>query len=304
MARTKRKPKARVSRKVRASWRGTLRFGLVAFPVEAFNAHNREEGHTAFHQLHAPCHSRIRYERVCPIHGPVTNDEIVSGYEYGKDHYIEIEPEELEQLRPDKERGLTLDTFVDPDAVDPIYFDGRMYFLSPDGAEAKEPYAVFLEALNRQDKFGIGQIIFSGRQQIVLVRPYEGALHMAMLNYAAEINSPDVAVGTLPRLGSTDKKVVLAEQLITGWGDKNFDFGRYVDQYEEDVRKLIEAKVEGRELVVPEEEEEPAVYNLMDALRKSMAKNEKHPSSNRHPTSRPARGKRSRRKSTSRRRAS
>jgi DNA end-binding protein Ku len=267
---TKDSKKQKKEAKARASWSGMLRFGLVVFPVEAFNAHPRGQGPIAFHQLHATCHSRIHYQKVCPIHGEVSNDEIISGYEYSPGQYVEFEPEELDKLRSEKERSLTIDTFIAPDELDPIYFDGRMYFLAPAGAEAKEPYAVLVRALERLKRYGVGEIVFSGRKQVVLVRPYDGALQMAMLNYAAEIQQP--AAVKPARIAAGDKSVGLAEKLIESWTDKHFDFSHYVDQYEEDVRKLIEAKVHGRDIVVPEQEEEPAVYNLMDALRKSMAK--------------------------------
>src|SRR5580765_6878990 len=87
--------------KSRASWRGMVRFGLVSFPVEAFNAHSTEEAPIAFHQLHAECHSRIRYQKTCPVHGPISNDESVSGYEVRKGEYVEIDPDELDELRTD-----------------------------------------------------------------------------------------------------------------------------------------------------------------------------------------------------------
>jgi DNA end-binding protein Ku len=249
-----------------------LRFGLVAFPVQAFNAQEREQGRVHFHQLHKTCHSRIRYDKVCPIHGHVDNDEIVLGYEYQRGQYVEVDPDELDQLRTEQERALTIDVFIAPEKIDPIYFDGRMYYLGPQGDSAKEAYAVFLKALEHRGQYGVGQVVFSGRQQVVLVRPYDGVLQMAMLNYAAEINDPSVAaVGRLPASAS-DRKVKLAEQLIASWSEEDFDFSRYVDRYEEDVMRLIEAKVAGEELVAPEEEQEPEVYSLMDALRKSVAR--------------------------------
>ena len=256
----------------RASWRGMMRFGLVSFPVEAFNARAPEESPVAMHQLHAECHSRIRHQKVCPVHGPVPNDEIVSGYEYRKGQYVEIDPEELDTLRTTGERSLAIDAFIAPEELDPIYLDGRMYFLSPDGDTAREPYAVFLAALERQNRWGLGQVVFSGKQQLVIVRPYRGALHMAMLNYAAEIRDPRDAVGGVPHVAASDRKVRLAEQLITSWSDEDVDFTDYEDTYAAKVRELIAAKVEGREVVVPEAEAEPAVINLVDALRKSIGK--------------------------------
>src|SRR5204862_2841179 len=145
--------------KHRASWKGNLSFGLVSFPVQAFNALDPEQSDIHFHKLHATCHRRIHYEKVCPIHGRVSNDEIVSGYEYAKGKYVEIEPQELDALRTETERSLTIDAFVEPDAIDPIYFDGRMYYLAPDGTVAEEPYAVVTEALEREGRCGIGQVV-------------------------------------------------------------------------------------------------------------------------------------------------
>ena len=249
-----------------------VRFGLVVFPVEAFNAHTAEGGHLPLHQLHAKCHSRIRYQKTCPIHGPVSNDEIVSGYEYTQGHYVEIEPEELDELRTDEERSLTIDAFVPPAKLDPVYLDGRMYYLSPEGAAAREPYAVFLEALKRQERWGVGQVIFSGKQQVALLRPYRDALHMALLNYAAEIRDPESVVSPPEHVSDIDKKVKLAEQLIENWGDPHFDLSKYHDTYIEKEKALIKAKAEGREIVVSEPEERPQVINLMDALKKSMAR--------------------------------
>ena len=102
----------------RATWKGELSFGLVTFTVEAFNAINRQASDIHFHQLHAKCHSRVHYEKVCPIHGKISNDEIVSGYEYEKGKYVEIEPEQIDALRTHEERTLTIDSFIGkPNAI-------------------------------------------------------------------------------------------------------------------------------------------------------------------------------------------
>jgi DNA end-binding protein Ku len=298
-----RQKKQKRAAKPRSSWRGMLRFGLVVFPVEAFNAHARGQGPIAFHQLHATCHSRIHYQKVCPIHGEVSNDEIISGYEYSRGQYVEIEPEELDQLRTEKERSLTIDSFIQPADLDPIYFDGRMYFLAPAGEEAKEPYAVLVRGMERLERDGIGEIVFGGRKEVVLVRPYAGSLQMAMLNYATEIEQPPAAKPG--KVTVSEKALELAEEFIEGYTDKHFDFSRYVDRYKEELRKLIGTKVHGREVVAPEEEAEPAVYNLMDALRRSMAQTKKRPESaakssngHRRPSAEPKRRYRSRRRAS------
>lgn len=247
-----------------------IRFGLVSFPAEAFNAHLVERDHPSFHQLHAKCHSRIRYQKTCPIHGPVDNDEIVNGFETSKGRFVEIEPEELEAARSQKEKSITIDTFIDPEQVDPFFYDGRVYVLAPAGDAGREPYAVFLEALQSKNRYGIGTVVFSGKDQVVLVRPYEDVLLMVLLNYSAEMRAPAAMVKDLPVIRHTDKSVRLAEQLIESWTDDRFDFAAYKDTYTEKVQEIIDAKVQGRETVAPTEEEEPDVINLADALRKSL----------------------------------
>jgi DNA end-binding protein Ku len=264
----KRKGKAS---KHRASWRGNLTFGLVSFSVQAVNALNRQQSDIHFHQLHAACHRRIHYQKVCPVHGEVPNDEIVSGFEYRKGKYIEVEAEELDAVRTKKERSLIIDAFVDPASIDPVYFDGRMYYLVPDSPASQEPYAIVAEAMERAECWGIGEIVFSGKDQLVAVRPLEGRLHMAMLNYDEEIKTPADVLPRPKRAAQAAKQVKLALALIDAWYSDDFDFTSYDDNYRERLQRLIEAKKKGHEVVEPEDEEkEPEVINLMEALKQSV----------------------------------
>jgi DNA end-binding protein Ku len=268
---SKSKSKSKSASKHRASWRGHLSFGLVSFPVQAINALNRQGSDIHFHQLHAQCHRRIHHQKVCPVHGEVSNDEIVSGFEKRKGKYIEIEPEELDAIRTKKERSLTIDAFVDPSTIDPLYFDGRMYYLVPDGPVAEEPYSTIAEAMEQAECWGIGQIVFSGKDQIVAVRPVDGRLHMAMLNYDEEIRTPAEILPRKKRSRGNTKQVQLAKTLINAWYSDDFDFTAYDDHYRERLQRLIKAKAQGKEVVAPAEEEEPEVINLMDALKQSVA---------------------------------
>lgn len=287
---SKKAPSKKFQPKSRAGWRGFLRFGLVAVPIQAFNAHLRDSERLIFHQLHATCHNRIRHEKVCPVHGPVSNDEVVLGYEYAKDKYVEVDPEEFEGLRSEKDRALTIDAFISPGDIDPIYFDGRTYYLTPDGGDAKEAYAVLLRAMQRAKRCGVGQVIFSGKKQVVLLRPQEHVLEMALLHYASSIQPAALVAIDLPRLSAADRKQALADELVESWSEDHFDLSRYVDEYEQEMRTLIDAKVKGRDVVAPAQAEEPPVYNLMDALRKSMGKSPPRKraahATNAHPASR------------------
>jgi DNA end-binding protein Ku len=270
---TKRKKRGKATKgRQRASWNGTLVFGLVSIPVEAFNAVNRDESDIHFHQLHAECHRRIQYKKVCPLHGEVTQDEIVSGYEYRPGKYVEIDPEELDTIKTKKDRALTIDTFVSPETIDPVYLDGRMYYLLPAADSAAEPYSVMVEAMSKEERYGIGNVVIFGKEQLAMVRAISGVLHMAMLNFDEEIRPPAEAKKALPPVRQISRQVTLARALIRNWFKEEFDFTKYDDQYRKRVARLIKAKVAGHEVVKPAEEEpEPDVVNLMEALKRSVA---------------------------------
>jgi DNA end-binding protein Ku len=207
------------------------------------------------------------------VHGEVPSEEIVSGYEYRKGKYIEIESEELDAVRTKKERALTIDAFVPPTLIDPVYFDGRMYYLVPDGPAAQEPYTIIAEAMEQAECWGVGQIVFSGKDQIIAVRPIERRLHMAMLNYDEEIRTPNEVLPRPRRPASAAKMAKLAQTLIDAWYNEDFDFTSYDDNYRERLERLIHAKKKGHEVVAPDEDEQEAdVIDLMEALTQSIAK--------------------------------
>src|SRR6478672_7296535 len=136
-----RRPILGVTDMARPSWSGFLRFNLISVPVKGYTAAAAGGGKIGFHLLHAACHSRIKYKKVCPIHGEVHNDEIVSGYEASKGHYVTVDKEERTAIKAEDEKTIAVDTFVPPDAIDPLYFSGRSYFLVPDGKVGQKPYA-------------------------------------------------------------------------------------------------------------------------------------------------------------------
>ncbi len=255
----------------RSSWKGQIRFGLVSFAVQAVNTSSKSGGDIHFNQLHEPCHSRIRYKKVCPIHGEVSQDEIVSGYEYEKGKYVVFEKDELEEIRPESERALSIDTFIAPGEIDPIFLDGRAYYLIPDTAEAQEPYVLFREAMKRRKRWGIGHAVMFGRDQLVLVRPIDQTLCMSLLNYEAEVRKPRDMEDDVADTRLAPRKVELAEKLIETWTEDDFDFSAYKDTYQDKVKELIDAKVQGREIVAPAADaDEPEVINLMEALQASV----------------------------------
>ena len=301
MAKRQKSTKGKSRSKFRASWRGQLRFGLVSFEVQAINAQIKEQSEIHFHLLHEPDHQRIHYAKVCPKHGEVPNEEIVEGYEYAKGKYVEFDKEELDIWRTEQERALNIDAFVSPEEIDPIYFDGRMYYLIPAGANSSEPYSLLQAAMEKKERWGVGQVVFSGREQFAVVRPLDGVLSMAMLNYDAEIRKPTELKSEFSRPRLAPAKQRLAEGLVTKWQDGEFDFAAYKDGYRQKVKEAVAAKKKGVE-ITPPEEEEPEVINLMEALQQSL-KGVLGKGGRRKPPSRGAKKATRRQTSKSRRRA-
>ena len=134
----------------RPSWSGLLRLSLVTVPVKAFPAH-RGAGATPLNQLRANCGQRIQHQKRCPVHGAVEAAEITHGFQYAPDQYVHIEPEEVERVRPAKDKALVLAQFIPMHGVDPVLFAGRSLYLVPDGVAARHPYAVVAEALRARN---------------------------------------------------------------------------------------------------------------------------------------------------------
>jgi len=254
----------------RPSWDGFLRFNLISVPVKAYSAAAPGGGKIGFHLIHKKCHSPIRYQKVCPIHGEVNKDEIVSGYEFTKGKYVIIEPGELDKLRTENDKTITIDVFVRPDELDPLYFSGRTYYLLPDGRVAEEPYAVLQRVMEQENRYGIAQVVFAGRGQVVAVRPAGRLLAMSMLSYADQVKKPAAFEDDLPRRDVPAQELKLARTLIEASTTQDFDFERYKDAYTTQLVKLLEAKAKGKKIVAARSQEAPAVINLMDALRQSL----------------------------------
>jgi DNA end-binding protein Ku len=259
---------ARASRG-RSSWSGLLRISLVAVPVKAYPAVCSTSSSPHFHLLHAGCGQRIGYQKHCPCHGAVEAEAIVRGYEYAPGQHVVVEPEELDQLRPARDRALVLEQFVPIQEVDPTFFAGRSLYLLPDGAAAQHPYGVLVEALQQTGKGALARVALSGSRQLVLVRPAGKVLALDVLHYPAQVR-PSIAweADLVPR-ASTPGEQELAAQLIA-LSSGPLDWARYRDTSAEELAALLQAKIADRPPVAPAEEP-VAVLQLLDALKQSVA---------------------------------
>src|SRR3954463_15468758 len=251
----------------RPTWKGYLKISLVTIPIKVFPA--TDAGATlSFNQLHAECQTRIQQKRWCPqCEREVPNTDIVKGFEFEKGRYVVLDDEDIAKVRVESTRVINLERFTEAAEIDPIYLD-RPYYLAPDGAIAKEAFAVICEGM--KGKAGIGKVALYGREYLVKVQPRERGLVMYTLRHASEIRSMD-AIEELADMPAVVKpeEVKLAEQVIGTFAGE-LDFASYRDEYQDGLREIIEAKIEGREVVAPEIEAPPKVVNLMEALRKSL----------------------------------
>src|SRR5262245_49211954 len=251
----------------RPTWKGFLKVSLVNIPVKVFPA-TESAATLSFNQLHAECQTRIQQKRWCPhCEREVSNAELAKGYEFEKGRYVIVSEEDIQKVRVESTRVINLVQFADAADIDPIYVD-RAYYLAPDGPVAAQAFAVMREGM--AGKAGIGKLALYGREYLVAVRPQENGMVMYTLHHAAEIRS----ITSIEELRTVPRQVKADElklgKTVLGTFDRTLDIASYQDEYKEELRKVIDAKIAGREVIAPEIEAPPKVVNLMDALRKSL----------------------------------
>ena len=251
----------------RPTWKGFLKVSLVNIPVKVFPA-TESAATISFNQLHAECQTRIQQKRWCPhCEREVPHSEVVKGYEFEKGRYVVVSDEDIQKVRVESTRVIDLAQFTDETAIDPIYVD-RAYYLAPDGPVASDAFAVMREGM--AGKAGIGKVALYGREYLVAVKPQKKGLVMYTLHHDAEIRSID----EVEELNSVPSKVKpeemkLAKQVVATF-DGELNLKDYKDEYREGLRKIIDAKIAGEEIVAAEMPEPPKVVDLMEALRKSL----------------------------------
>lgn len=268
----------------RSVWSGFIRFGLVSVPVKAYTAAASGGGGISFNQLHKDCNSRINYKKSCPIHGEITSDQIVSGYEFSKGQYVVIDSDEIDKLRTPNEKAIDVRAFIPPEEIDGRYYTGKNWYILPDGPAALRPYALLYKTMDEQNLAAFAQIVTGGKEQLLLLRPVSDVLVGSYISYSEDMKPMDEFRDEAPKVEVSPDELKLAKTLTEAMKVKDFDLADYKDEFTDKVRKLVEAKVKGEEVVAPPESETAVpVVNLMDALKASLAKAEKAAKSTKPP---------------------
>jgi DNA end-binding protein Ku len=252
----------------RAYWSGNIRLSLVSIPVDVVPA-TKPAAKIAFHQVHKPSGSRVKYQKVVPGVGEVENEDIVKGYEVEKGKYVLLTDEEINDVKLEAKKTIDLVQFVDLHEIDQLYYD-RPFFVLPQEDEEAEAYVVLREALKKTKKVALGQIVIRGKGSIVAIKACGDGLMMETLNYADEVKKTSTAFKDVPDDKPDADMIELAEELIKK-KSKKFDPAAFHDKYEEALREIIDAKEHHRQVKQIEEPQQGAkVINLMDALRRSV----------------------------------
>jgi DNA end-binding protein Ku len=251
-------------------WTGYLTFGLISLPVRLFSGARGE--HVSFHMLHRKDLSRVKQQLWCPVDEEVIErSDTVKGYEYRKGEYVVVEPEEIKKIEPKTAKAMEILEFVAGAEVDPVYFESS-YYLVPEEA-GKRPYALLTRAMQETKYVAIAKLTMHNREYTVILRPQESGLMLHTMYYEDEVRHIEDFGTKNVELKAAEVKV--AHQLIEALASK-FEPEKYHDTFQENLKKLIQARLEGKEIAEVEKPQKPKpVVDLMSALKQSLEKMEK-----------------------------
>jgi DNA end-binding protein Ku len=253
-------------------WKGHITFGLVSIPVRLVVAARGET--ISFNQLHKTDHSRVKQVLYCQAEDqPVSRSELVKGYEYEKDRYVVIDEEDIKKITPKTAKVMEILEFVKTEELDPVYLESSFY-VQPEEAGEK-PYTLLFEALKKTGYTAIAKVTMHNREHVVVLRPGRHGMILHTMYYNDEIRALDEF--RTHRDMVKDKELLMAVQLVEALAS-SFEPEKYKDTYRETLRSMIEAKVQGQEVVAPPPAQELApVIDIMEALKSSLASIKKPP---------------------------
>jgi len=254
----------------RIIWTGSLTIGLINVPVKLYPM-IYDRG-VAFHLLHKTDGQPLRYERVCTKDGKIVPwDEVVKGYEVARREYIVFDKKELDAMKPESDKRIRIDKFIDYFSIDPIYFH-TSYILMPD--KSNDAYSLLLTALEKKGKACAGRITLRTKEYPAIVHAYKGSLVLTTLRYTYDVVDPQ-AFEELKQLKEPEKaELDLAVKIITDLSGE-FDMAEYKDQYREKVEELIQKKLKGEQVIVEKPVEREEAKELMTALQETLKQLEK-----------------------------
>ena len=252
----------------RAYWKGYLKLSLVSCPIALYPATSEREK-ISFHQINKQTGHRIKYVKVDAESGEqVEADDIVKGYQVGKDEYIELTPEELEAVAIESRRVIDIDEFVPRDEIDELYLNNP-YYIVPDGEVGQQAFAVIREVIRKQGMVALARIVFTSREHVIALEARDKGLLGITLRYPYEVRAQSHYFSDIAEEKTPKDMLDLAGHIVESKAS-HFDPAKFEDHYESALKDLIRRKQAGKPTERPVEREPSKVINLMDALRRSV----------------------------------
>jgi DNA end-binding protein Ku len=253
-------------------WSGYLTFGLISMPVRLFSG--ARGSRISFHMLHREDHVRIKQQLVCPADEKVVaRDQVVKGYEYSKGEYVVIEPAEIKKIEPKTAKVMEILEFVRAAEVDPVYFEAS-YYLTPE-EPGRRPYSLLAKVMKERGYYAVAKLTMHNREYTVILRPHRGGLMLHTMFYQNEVRQMELFGEAANDLREAEIKV--AQQLIEAL-ETNWDPSKFHDSFEENLKKLIQDRLEGKEITPVEKPRKLAPpADLMTALKASLEQIQKKP---------------------------
>ena len=238
-------------------------------PVRLFSG--ARSSSISFNMLHRTDKSRLKQQYVCLADGEaVDRSDIVKGYEFRKDEYVIVEPDEIKKIEPKTAKTMEILEFVKSSEVDPVFFESSYYMLPEEAG--RRPYALLTKALEESEYVAIAKLTMHNREYTVFLRPHEGGMMLHTMYYAEEVKKVE-GFGA-PDVELKDAEVKVAHQLIEALA-ADWDPEKYHDTFQDNVKNLIQTKLEGGTIAEVEKPKKLApVVDLMSALRQSLAQME------------------------------
>jgi len=251
---------------MRAIWKGHIQFSLVTIPVRIYNAIDSGQS-ISFNLLSKEAHNPVSYEKKDKVTGePLRSEDIVKGYQYEPGQYVIIEQEDLDKVRLKSTKVIEIEGFVSTEEVSPTLYEAP-YFIGPDGDVAAKTYGLLAAVLKDTGKIAVGKVVLRDRETPVLLTPMEKGIVMYRLRYPNEVRSIN-EVPQLLEVKADKDQLKLAKTLVDSMSTK-FANIEMKDHYYDALKEIIDAKIQGKEIVTVVEEE-PKVVDIMTALKASI----------------------------------
>ena len=253
----------------RASWKGYLKLSLVACAVNLYPA-SSTSSRVSFTTINRKTGHKVKRQFVDAETGEVVESEHQGkGYPVGKDSYLLIEDDELDKLQLESSHTIEIDKFVPRSEIDDRYLE-TPYYIAPSERVAEEAFAIIRDAMRDEKVVGLGRVVISRRERIMLLEPFSKGLLGTALRYGSEVRGEESYFEDIPEMNAPEELTELAHVIIERKAG-HFDPKEFTDRYEDAVVELIRAKEAGAPLKTPEQIRPNNVVNLMDALKRSIA---------------------------------